>query len=166
MKAVSRKTHSFAGTFDISLPLTGGGIEDRSGGTNGVHRIVVTFAVPVSFTGASTSCGVVDSATSSGNDVTINLAGVPNASRCTVTLSGVTDGVSTPGVATVPVNFLLGDTNGDRFTDAVDVSQTKAQSGKPITNQNNNFREDVNVDGFIDAIDAAQVKSKSGTALP
>ena len=166
VKAVSRKIHNAAGQFDVPLPLTGGGIEDRSGGTAGIHQIIVTFAVPVSFTGASTSCGMVDSTTKSGSDVTINLKGVPNASRCTVTLNGVTDGVSTPGVATVPVNFLLGDTNADGFTDAVDVGQTKTQSGKSVTTQNNNFREDVNVDGFIDAVDAAQVKSKSGTQLP
>jgi len=79
-------------------------------------------------------------------------------------LNGVTDGVSSPGSVSVPVSFLLGDTNGDRFTDAVDVSQTKSQSGNAVTSSN--FREDVNVDGFIDAVDAALVKSKSGTALP
>lgn len=59
---------------------------------------------------------------------------------------------------------LLADTNADRFCDAVDVSQTKSQSGNAVANAN--FREDVNVDGFIDAVDTALVKSKSGTALP
>jgi Dockerin type I domain len=62
------------------------------------------------------------------------------------------------------MSILVGDTNADRFIDAVDVSQTKSQSGNAITNSN--FREDVNVDGFIDAIDVSLVKSKSGTALP
>jgi hypothetical protein len=164
VSAVSRKTHSFSGTFDVPLPLTGGGIEDRSGGSSGNHAIVVTFGVPVSFTGASTSCGMVNGTSTSGNDVTINLTGVPNASNCSVTLNGVTDGVSSPGSVSVPVSFLLGDTNGDRFTDAIDVSQTKSQSGNAVTSSN--FREDVNVDGFIDAVDTALVKSKSGTALP
>jgi hypothetical protein len=60
--------------------------------------------------------------------------------------------------------LLIGDTNHDRFTDAVDVSQTKSQAGNPVGSSN--FREDVNVDGFIDAIDTSLVKSKSGTALP
>jgi hypothetical protein len=61
------------------------------------------------------------------------------------------------------MGVLVGDTNADRFCDAVDTSQTKSQSGKPVTNAN--FREDVNVDGFIDAVDTALVKSKSGTSL-
>ncbi len=160
LSVVSRKTHSFAGTFDVPLPLTGGGIEDRSGGANGNHQLVVTFAVPVTFSGTATNCGSVASTSTSGNAVTINLAGVPNASVCSVTLNGVTDGSATPGDATFPVNFLLGDTNADRFTDSVDVSQTKSQSGNAVTSSN--FREDVNVDGFIDAVDVSLIKSKSG----
>ena len=43
--AVSRKTHAGAGTFDFDLPLTGPpGIESRTGGANGDHTIVFTFA--------------------------------------------------------------------------------------------------------------------------
>jgi hypothetical protein len=98
------------------------------------------------------------------NQVTINLTGVPNASRCSVTLNGVTDGSSIPGDATLPVNFLAGDTNADRFVDSADISQTKSQSGNAVTNAN--FREDLNVDGFLDSADIGLVKSKSGTALP
>ena len=79
-------------------------------------------------------------------------------------MNNVTDGVAAPGDASFPVNFLLGDTNADRFTDAVDVSQTKSQSGNPVSSSN--FREDVNTDGFIDAVDASLIKSKSGTSLP
>jgi hypothetical protein len=75
----------------------------------------------------------------------------------------VNDGTSTTNV-TIPMSILVGDTNADRFTDAVDVSQTKSQSGNGLSNSN--FREDVNADGFIDAVDVALVKSKSGTALP
>ncbi len=161
--AVSRKTHSFAGAFNIDL-LSGSGIECRSGGVNGNHQIVVTFASPVTFTGVTTSCGSVSDTSTSGNQLTINLTGVPNASVCGITVQGVTDGLSAARDISVPVNFLVGDTNADRFTDAVDVSQTKSQSGNPVTSAN--FREDVNVDGFIDAVDASLVKSKSGTALP
>ena len=164
VSVVSRKTHSFAGIFDIDLPLTGTGIEDRSGGPNGNHQIVVTFAVPVTFSGATTSCGTVASTSTSGNQVTINLTGVPNPARCSVTLNGVTDGSSPAGDATFPVNFLAGDTNADRFVDSADISQTKSQSGHAVTGTN--FREDVNVDGFVDSADIAFVKSKSGTALP
>jgi hypothetical protein len=164
VSVVSRKTHSFAGTFDVDLPLTGTGIEDRSGGPNGNHQLVATFAMPVTFSGATTSCGTVASTSTSGNQVTINLTGVPNPARCSVTLNGVTDGSSTPGDATFPVNFLAGDTNADRFVDSADIAQTKSQSGKPVTNAN--FREDLNVDGFLDSADIGLVKSMSGTALP
>ena len=66
-------------------------------------------------------------------------------------------------LVSLPVGMLIGDTNADRFCDAVDVAQVKSQSGKQVTNAN--FREDVNVDGFIDAVDTALTKSKSGTAL-
>jgi hypothetical protein len=62
------------------------------------------------------------------------------------------------------MDVLVGDTNADHFADAVDVSQTKSQSGNAVTGSN--FREDVNVDGFVDAVDVSLVKSKSGTALP
>lgn len=161
--AVSRKTHSFAGTFDLDL-LGTSAIECRSGGTSGNHQVVVTFASPVTFTGVTTSCGSVSGTSTTGNQLTINLTGVPNASVCGITVQGVTDGLSAARDISVPVNFLVGDTNADRFTDAVDVSQTKSQSGNAVTNAN--FREDVNVDGFIDAVDASLVKSKSGTALP
>jgi hypothetical protein len=162
--AVSRKTHGSAGTFDIDLIPPSPGIECRYGGANGNHQIVVTFAAPITFTGVTTACGSVGSTSNAGSQLTINLTGVPNASRCSVTIQGVTDGVSSAHDVTVPVNFLTGDTNADAFTDAVDVSQTKSQSGNPVTNAN--FREDVNVDGFIDAVDTSLVKSKSGTALP
>ena len=162
--AVSRKTHGLAGTFDIDLIPPSPGIECRSGGANGNHQIVVTFAAPITFTGVTTACGSVSSTSTAGSQLTINLTGVPNASRCSVTIQGVTDGVSAAHDITVPVNFLIGDTNADAFTDAVDVSQTKSQSGNAVTTSN--FREDVNVDGFIDAVDTSLVKSKSGTALP
>ena len=62
------------------------------------------------------------------------------------------------------MDLLVGDTNADRFTDAIDVSQTKSQSGHAIANFN--FREDLNADGFIDAVDVSLAKSKAGTALP
>jgi hypothetical protein len=161
--AVSRKIHSFAGAFDIDL-LGSSGIECRSGGASGNHQIVVTFASPVTFTGVTTSCGSVSGTSTAGSQVTINLTGVPNASRCSVTVQGVTDGVSAAHDISVPVNFLVADTNTDGFVNVGDTVSTKAHSGEGLTNSN--FREDVNVDGFIDAIDTSLVKSQSGNALP
>ncbi len=161
--AVSRKTHGSAGDFDIDLPLSGPeGIECRTGGPNGNYTIVVTFPGPV--TVGSAACGGQPATTSAnGSVVTVNCTGVPNAQNIAISLNGVSDGTNIGNVS-IPMGVLIGDTNHDRFCDAIDVAQTKSQSGKAVTGSN--FREDVNVDGFIDAIDTALVKSKSGTALP
>ena len=164
VSAVSRKVHGSAGTFDVDLPLTGGGIEPRSGGTNGNHEIVVTFAVPVTISGAETTCGTIAGTNPNGNQVTIDLTGVPNASRCAVTINGVTDGTAIPGNARVPVNFLAGDTTGNGSVNSSDIAQTQSQSGQLVTLSN--FREDVTVNGSINSSDIATVQSKSGTALP
>lgn len=168
--AVSRKVHGNSGTWDIGLPATGPiGIECRTGGQNGNFTIVFVFANPIVNVASATVTGTGSvSSRSTGTDpheYVVNLTGVTNAQRLTVTLMGVTDtvGNNTPSVAAT-MGVLLGDTNADHFTDAVDVSQTKSQSGNALTTSN--FREDVNIDGFIDAVDTSLVKSKSGTALP
>jgi hypothetical protein len=166
INAVSRKVHASAGTFDVGLPLVGTpGIECRSGGATNDYQIVVTFGGPVTFSAAQVTQGTgsVSSTSTNNNQVLINLTGVTNAQTIQVTLASVNDGTSTTNVS-IPMSILIGDTNADRFTDAVDVSQTKSQSGNAVSTAN--FREDVNVDGFIDAVDASLVKSKSGTALP
>lgn len=170
VSAVSRKTHSFAGDFDVNLPVIGSaGIECRSGGANGNHTVIISFANPVTMppnsvsVASSDGMATVSSYTVNGAVVTVNLTKVKNAQTVTISLSNVSDGTNLGNVS-LPMAVLLGDTNADRFTDAIDVSQTKSQSGNAVINAN--FREDVNVDGFVDAVDAALVKSKSGTALP
>ena len=167
VSAVSRKTHSFAGDFDINLPVTGSaGIECRSGGANGNHTIIISFANAVTVGAASVASSdgmaMVSSFSVNGPVVTVNLTKVTNAQTITISLTNVSDGTNTGNVS-LPVGMLIGDTNQDRFVDAIDTSQTKSQAGNAVTNLN--FREDVNVDGFIDAVDTALVKSKSGTAL-
>jgi hypothetical protein len=147
------------------MALDGSGIEPRA--ANGNYKIVLHFDRPVNGgTAAVTSgTGTAGTVSFSGNDMLVNLSGVANVQRLTLTASNVaavSGGVLSS--ANVTIGFLTGDTNADKFTDAVDVSQTKSQSGNAVTNAN--FREDVNVDGFIDAIDVSLVKSKSGTALP
>lgn len=168
--AVSRKVHGNSGTWDIGLPATGPiGIECRTGGQNGNFTIVFVFANPIVNVASATVTGTGSvSSRSTGTDpheYVVNLTGVTNAQRLTLTLMGVTDtvGNNTPSVAAT-MGVLLADTNADHFTDAVDVSQIKSQSGNALTTSN--FREDVNVDGFIDAVDTSLAKSKSGTALP
>lgn len=162
VSAVSRMTHSFAGTFDVPLPLTGTpGIECRS--HSGNYQIVVTFSPGVNFSGATvtTGTGTISSTTQSSDhtQITINLTGVSDAQTLVVTLSGVTDGAVMNDVP-IAMGVLVGDTNADGFVDAVDVSQTQSQSGHAVGA--GNCREDVNVDGFIDSVDKSLVQSKSG----
>src|SRR5947209_2118467 len=164
--AVSRKNHGFAGNFDVNLPLIGTpGIESRYGGAAGNYQMVATFAAPVTFNSASVTSGAgsVVNASSSGNQITVNLTGVTTAQKIVVTIFGVNDGVNTGSVA-IPMSILVGDTNTDGFVDAIDVAQTKSQSGTAVSSLN--FREDVNVDSFIDSTDTSLVKSRSGGSLP
>ena len=170
LKAVSRKIHGGTGTFDMDLPLNAApAIECRSGGASGSYQVVVTFAKAVMVTGATVTPGsggtasVSGSPIVSGNNVAVNLTGVSNAQTLTVNLIGVSDGTNTDNVS-VPMSVLIGDTNEDGFVNSVDISQTKSQPGKAVTNAN--FREDLNADGFINSADISLVKSRSGTALP
>jgi hypothetical protein len=166
--AVSRKTHGAAGPFDINLPLVplGGaiGIEDRSRTVAGEHRMVVTFASPVTVGGVSVTTGAGSAAFSvSGAVVTINLTEVANAQRLGVTLANVSDGANL-GSVMIPMGVLSGDTNGNGLVNASDVSQTRAQVGQPVTGAN--FRTDANSNGTINAEDIRLVRSQVGTSLP
>ena len=103
--AVSRKTHGGAGTFDISLPLTGNaGIECRSGsGPNADgHQVIVTFANPVTDSGVTVSSvdGLATATQSvSGGVVTVDLSNVKDGQTITITLKNVNDGVHLGDVA-------------------------------------------------------------------
>jgi hypothetical protein len=170
--AVSRKTHGGAGTFDVPLPLTGNvGVECRSGGATNDYQMIINFANPVTVGSAAVTSGTGSVSSFSGNgtpQITVNLTGVINVQRITVTLMNVTDGTSSGDVplADVPVSMgvLVGDVNGNAVVNASDVSLTKSQVGQAVTGSN--FREDVNANGLINSVDVALVKSKVGTALP
>jgi hypothetical protein len=97
--------------------------------------------------------------------MTVNLTGVADVQRLTLTLQNVTDTSSQvlPDTA-VRVNFLAGDTNANKAVNAADVAQTKSQLGQNVTSSN--FRTDVNADGSINASDSALVKSKLGHSVP
>ena len=163
---VSRKTHATAGTFDIDLPLVGTpGIECRSGGANGDYQVVVTFAVPVTFTSATVSSGTggVAVAIASGNQVFVNLTGVTNAQRITLTLVGVNDGTNR-GDVPVSMSVLLSDVNGSGRVDSGDVSLVRQQTLQTVTSSN--FREDINASGRIDAGDVSVARQQTLTSLP
>ena len=164
--AVSRKTHGTAGSFDINLLNANFGPECRSAG--GAHTLVVTFTNDVVSGNASITAGVGSvsgSPTFSGNTMTVNLTGVTDVQRITVTLGNVTDSFAQvlPNTA-VSMNVLAGDTNANKSVTAADVSQTKAQSG--ATANSANFRQDVTPNGTINAGDVGLVKSRSGQFVP
>jgi len=165
--AVSRKPHGSAGTFDVPLPLTGEpGVECRS--SNGKHRLVFTFSTNVVSGSANVTSGtgsVSGTPIFAGNTMTVNLTGVTDVQKVTVTLSDVTGSTSQvlPDTS-VSANMLIGDTNGDKTVNNFDVRQTRDQVGLPVTTSN--FREDVNVNGAITSADVSLVTSNGGHSLP
>jgi hypothetical protein len=165
--AFSRKVHGGAGTFDIPLPLSGNvGVECRSGGATNAYQMIIDFPSTVTVGSASVTSGtgMVNSFSGSGtSQIAVNLTGVTNVQRITVTLFNVNDGTHMGNVP-VSMGVLAGDVNGNATVNASDVSLTKSQVGIPVTGSN--FREDVNANGLINSVDVAQVKANVGTALP
>jgi hypothetical protein len=163
--AVSRKTHGSTGTFDIDLPLTSQpGIECRTGPTSGNHKVVITFAVPVTVSNVTVSPGTGKSASSSvsNSEVTVNLTNVSNAQTLTINLIGVTGGANSGNVA-IPMAILLGDVNSSRHVDAGDVGAVQRQNSQG--SNLSNFRADVNASGHIDAGDVGIVQRQNSTGL-
>ncbi len=164
--AFSRKVHGGAGTFDVPLPLTGNvGVECRSGGAANDYQMIIDFATSVTVGGAALTSGTgsVSSFSVSGSEVTVNLTGVTNVQRITVTLMNVNDGTHMGNVP-VSMGVLVGDVNGNATVSAADVALTKSQVGATVSGSN--FREDVNANGVINSVDVALVKAEVGTALP
>ena len=165
--AVSRKTHGSAGTFDVPLPLTGEpGVECRS--TGGKFTFVFTLSSNVVSGSAAVTSGtgsVQGSLIFSGNTMTVNLRGVTDVQKITLTLSDVTSstGQVLPDTA-VSANMLISDTTGDKTVSNSDVTQTRGQVGMPVTASN--FREDVNITGTITSADVSLVRSDVGHTLP
>jgi hypothetical protein len=162
--AFSRKTHGAAGTFDIPLPLTGNvGVECRTGPT---YQMFVDFPGSVTVQSASVTSGTGSVSSFSGNgttQITVNLTGVTDEQRITVTLHNVNNGNGT-GDVPISMGVLIGDTNANGTVSAGDVAQTKSQVGMAVSSSN--FREDVNANGTISSTDVAIVKSDVGHALP
>jgi hypothetical protein len=87
---------------------------------------------------------------------------VTNAQTIDITLINVHHAMITRNVS-ISMGVLLGDTSADRLVNSTDISQTQAQSGKPVTGSN--FRTDVTVDALINSTDISTVQSKSGTGF-
>ncbi len=164
--AVSRKTHGSAGTFDIDLLNANFGPECRSSGGN--YTLIITFTNNIVSGNAGITSGtgsISGSPSFIGNTMTINLTGVADVQKITLTLRNVTDSFSQVMTDTaVSMNILIGDTTGDKTVNGTDVSQTKFQSGSAVNTAN--FREDVNASGSINGTDVSLVKLRSGSGLP
>jgi hypothetical protein len=172
--AVSRKIHQGVQgftpqAFDIILP---GEVECRKGsGINGnTHTLVFNFTNNVTagtVVWKSGTGNVVNgtSANFSGRTISVDLRGVADAQKITVTLQGVRDIFGqTLANTDVSMNVLLGDTNNSKTVNASDVAQTKSQTGIAATQTT--FRRDVTINGQINASDISLVKSRSGRAIP
>ena len=92
--------------------------------------------------------------------MTVNLTGVSDVQKITVTLTDVTDTSAYVLPPTdVSANMLIGDTSANKIVDRFDVRQTRLQVGVPETSAN--FR-----DGSITSTDVGQVRSRVGNSLP
>ena len=165
VSAVSRKTHGSAGTFDISLPLSGApGIEDRQGGPT---QVVLTFAAPIhegSEFSVMLSSGSASSSSVSGSTLTIDLSGATNGQTLVVNISDIRD--STTGASgnySLDIGVLLGDVNGDGLVNQSDLNIISADSGQ--TTSASNFRADIGEQGTIDSEDTTLATSEVGSTL-
>jgi autotransporter-associated beta strand protein len=165
--AVSRKTHGALGPgpWDLNL-LTTEPVECRSSG--GSHTLVFTFSNAVVSGSAIVTAGegqVSGAPTFSGRTMTVNLAGVSDAQKLSVTLQNVTDRFSQmmPD-AIVMINLLIGDVNGDRVVNAGDALVTRNRSGNAAGGTN--FRSDINLDGVVNSGDGTIIRARSGASVP
>jgi len=160
LAVVSRKLHNSV-PYDIDLPLNGSGVESRAGA--GSHQVIFTFPGAVSVSSATVEgSGAVDSFTTNGSTVAVNVSGVADAQMITIRLNGVNNG-ATSGDVTLRMGTLIGDRNGDRTVNVSDALQTRNQSGQAT--DGSNFRSDMNADGVVNSGDTTIVRSRSGAFL-
>jgi hypothetical protein len=162
VSAASRLTHGSAGTFDVSMPLSGtSGVECRSATT---YNAVFTFDSAVSSGQVSVLSGTatVGTISFSGNTMTAQLTGVTNAEVVTLRTQNINGDGQLHG--DVPFGFLVGDADASRLVAKPDQTLVQNQANQPVTSAN--FREDINADGKIKVADANVVKSDKGHSIP
>ena len=157
--AVSRLTHSFAGTFDLNLPLSGApAVEMRNAA--GAYNIVLTFDRNVlsdTSTTITSGVGTVSSTTFSGNTATVQLSGVSDRQTIILELDNVVGVVGINSKVLVSMSICVGDVNQSGAVTVEDIDAVKAHSG-PAPNSTT-FIYDLNHDGFLDSADIGQIKS-------
>jgi hypothetical protein len=161
----TRTSHGGAGSFDAAMPFNGTGVEPRN--ANGSYTAVFKFDRPMQSGNVAVVTGVatIGSISFSGNDILVQLSGVTDQQRLTLSATNLTAvGGGVLPSATVTMGFLIGDTTGDGTVNAGDAQQTRNLSGQVAGEAN--FRSDVNRDGTINSGDALVVRSRSGRSLP
>jgi hypothetical protein len=162
VSAASRLTHGAAGSFDLSMPLSGtSGVEDRDGGGN--YLAVFTFDTTVTSGTATVTSGTGTAGTPvfSGNEMQVPLSGVADQQVITIEVSNVNGG---GGSNDVQFGFLAGDVDASRVVDRDDL--TPIQNDKGATADSGNFREDINLSGVIDRPDLQAVKTNRNHSIP
>lgn len=164
-RAVSRKTHGAAGTFDVDLPATAPlGVECRLGNT---LLLVFMFDHEIAHANVELREGSMDiaAATIAGTQLLLSCNAVANAQWITVALTDVAD---TEGgiLEVVPARFgvLAGDVTGNRYVTSADITSVKTQAGNLV--HAGNFRTDLNASGYLTSADISAVKSLTGSMLP
>ena len=162
LSAASRLTHGAAGTFDVSMPLTGvSGVECRSATT---YNAVFTFDAPVTSGEVTVASGTatVGAVSFSGNSMTAQLTGVTSAEVLTLRAQNINGDGQPHG--DVPFGFLTGDADANRVVDKPDRTLVQGQLNQPVTSAN--FREDLNADGRIKNSDITIIKNNRGHSIP
>jgi len=162
LSAASRLTHAGAGTFDVSMPLSGiSGVEDRSSGT---YNAVFTFngAVTSGQVTVLSGTATVGAILFSGNTMTAQLTGVTSAEVVTLRVQNINGDGQQHG--DVPFGFLTADVNGNRTVDRPDLQQLQTDRGQPVTASN--FRDDINLSGIVDRPDQQSVQANRGHSIP
>jgi hypothetical protein len=162
VSAASRLTHGTAGTFDVSMPLTGvSGVEDRSSLT---YNAVFTFDAPVTSGVVTVLSGTatVGTISFSGNSMTAQLTGVSSAEVVTLRVQNINGDGQLHG--DVPFGFLTADVNANRIVDRPDQTQLQTDRGQPVTAAN--FRDDINLNGVVDRADLQSAQTNRGHSIP
>jgi hypothetical protein len=162
VSAASRLTHGTAGSFDVTMPLTGtSGVEDRNGG--GTYLAVFTFDAPVTSGTAMVTSGTATAGTPvfSGNEMQVPLSGVADQQTIIIHVANVNGG---SGSNDVTFGFLVADVNGNRVVDKPD--QTDINTHKNQIVNATNFRDDINLSGKVDKPDLQSVQANRGHRIP
>jgi hypothetical protein len=110
--------------------------------------------------------GSFSSVTLVGSVLTLNLSGVVNAARLSVTLLGLVDaaGNGLSGTKTVTVRNLYGDVNRNGAVNVVDQQAVKNGLLLPVTASN--YMLDVNASGTINVLDQQVIKNALLSVVP